>query len=1018
MRLLLSLALAGFALFQGDADEQLRYLTGLAGRNLPAELERESAAFLERFPGHARADEARYRLACALFDQKKAAPAAELLRGLARRRGFTFESEVHFRLGQCELELERPKEAVAALERALELGKDYLVAPTTALLGDALLAANRPDDARARFQALLEQAPKGEYAPDAMCGMAWCALKSKDYAAAGEWAGRFLSAQPRHARVAEAEFLRGEANLELGRHDAALTAYARASSGAYADAALRGAGFALAGLGRHADAAKAFGQLIERHPESRFVEEARLQRGVALLSAGDARAAVEALSAERVGERGEGAYWRAKALAANGDGEAAIAAIEAAARGERDAALLARFTALRADLLMAAGRADEARAAYESSDSDYALQAGAVASLEAGRPKDAVRLARKLLERDPKSPYRIEALLAAAEGLFALGEHAQAEQAFTSAAETDKDAARRDKTRLRAAWCRYLRKEPADAARMFHELTKTFREGPLADEAAYMTARASEDANDTRTARTAYERYLQAFPRGERRAEALVASARLADGPEALQRLEQALGSAGDAAVAAEARFELAERLSKQGEFAKAAAHYRAALAAKPPPALEFSCRYGLAWCEHGAGDYAAARRSLDPLIAAMGQADAPLVAGQDADTLDALLELSVWAKARSGDVDAAWADFRGLAARTKSDTRLWSAGSVLLRVCAQSDAPRAGEVRARVLDDCARVARSPRISAEIEAERAFDAAGEKRLDVALGHLDRAWRGADDSVVVREAACAVGEACAANGRADVGTKILETLSRDESLARADRAVYLLAFWRLSAGEAKAAAERLANFAKRFPASPLQAQAAFLEAEAWYRAGDFERSLARFEALAQSAAPADLAPKILFRLGLSRCRREEWRGGEAALARLEQQFPQFENRVEARLWRGRARAAQGDASAARALLEEVVNADKGMLGAQAKLALGDLELAQGDPRAALSHFLKVAVLFSDEELIAAANYGAGRAFEAAGENDRAAQSYREVLSKAPKSRQAALARERLTRLDPR
>ncbi|MEO6708113.1 MAG: tetratricopeptide repeat protein, partial [Planctomycetota bacterium] len=183
MRAFLSLTLAALAFFQGDADEQLRYLTGLASKGMPAELEREAQSFLREHPDHPRANEARYRLACALFEQKQTEKAADLLRALGKQRGFEFESEALFRLSQCELDLGRPAEAVAALERTLQLGKEYLALPARALHADALLAAGRIPDAERAFALVLEQAPKSEYAPDAACGLCWCAFKARDFAA-------------------------------------------------------------------------------------------------------------------------------------------------------------------------------------------------------------------------------------------------------------------------------------------------------------------------------------------------------------------------------------------------------------------------------------------------------------------------------------------------------------------------------------------------------------------------------------------------------------------------------------------------------------------------------------------------------------------------------------------------------------------------------------------------------------------------------------------------------------------
>jgi TolA-binding protein len=231
-------------------------------------------------------------------------------------------------------------------------------------------------------------------------------------------------------------------------------------------------------------------------------------------------------------------------------------------------------------------------------------------------------------------------------------------------------------------------------------------------------------------------------------------------------------------------------------------------------------------------------------------------------------------------------------------------------------------------------------------------------------------------------------------------------------------VYRLGHWKLSNGDAAGAANVLARFTQRFQGSSLSGAARFLEAEAHFRAGDDARALAEFESLATEELAPELAPKVLFRAGLLHCRKERWREGEAELAHLVATFPEFENGPEARLWLARARAVRGDAASARAMLEALVQTDKGRIGAEARLSLGELALSAGDAQSALSSFLKVAVLFSDVELVAAADWGAGRAFEALEQPEQAAGAYRELIAKAPKSPLAARARERIAALAAR
>src|SRR5262245_35804829 len=134
---------ASAAVRQDDADEQYRFLAGLADKGMHEQVVREAERFLREHPRHARADHARYRLACALFERSREDQAIEQFRALSRQRGFEFEAEVAFRLGQCALHAGDCSTAAQSLARAVAAKKDYLEVPALALLGDAQLACKQ-----------------------------------------------------------------------------------------------------------------------------------------------------------------------------------------------------------------------------------------------------------------------------------------------------------------------------------------------------------------------------------------------------------------------------------------------------------------------------------------------------------------------------------------------------------------------------------------------------------------------------------------------------------------------------------------------------------------------------------------------------------------------------------------------------------------------------------------------------------------------------------------------------------
>ena len=87
-------------------------------------------------------------------------------------------------------------------------------------------------------------------------------------------------------------------------------------------------------------------------------------------------------------------------------------------------------------------------------------------------------------------------------------------------------------------------------------------------------------------------------------------------------------------------------------------------------------------------------------------------------------------------------------------------------------------------------------------------------------------------------------------------------------------------------------------------------------------------------------------------------------------------PEFENAVEAELWRGRALAARKKTRGARQAFERVIALDRGVLAARARLGLGHMSRDEGDLDEALSQYLKVAFLYAHEAEVSEALYHAG------------------------------------------
>lgn len=1063
-----------------DADEQYAYVAALAEKGLHERVIREAQTFLRDNPRHEKADLVRYRLACAFFESGREADARAPFEELAVRAGFEFAAEVQFRLGQCLANAGERAKAQACFQRVLAAGKDYLRAPALALLAQAELADGDATKALAHFEQLLERDAKSTFAADARSGRAWCLYRLGRLEAATAAVREALSA-PRQsteqgvggddARAAELQFLLGECLLDQKQPKEALAAYASVREGPYADAAVRGAGFAKSALGDARGAAEEFARVLERFPQSRHRAECALQRGIALFQAGDLAPAIAALSVPELEASPEALAWRARAELQSGDAAAALRSVERAQAGKPSQELNERLALQRADLLGKLGRTEEAQRAYERVGSERALLAAAVAAVDGQRWNDAIDLAARLLERFPQSEQRVDALLALGEGLFGAQRWSDAEESFDAAASAERDELRRARAATRAAWAAYLGGEHARAARRFDAVAQLARENadgpnakraqalrelPEVEESAYMAARSREDAGDVAGARNAYASALERFPRGPHADEASLRAALLAGDGAGLDALSE-LTQRGTPAQRARASFELGERLSNAESHAEALRAYQDVLRSKEAGPLAPRASYGAAWCLYRLHKPDEAEVVLERLLDDTQLT--PLVA-------DAARELAVWTALERKDLAAAQqrlSDFAiatpaassaasALAAQTlaappaahRGETRSVDAApndrgqasgarderlATLLRavVSALCGADRNDEARA-CLERVGSRLREPRARALVQLEGARLAARSGDADGAERRLAELRDSLGDEPAFAQALFEIGEARFEKG-ADAQAIALydEVAERTRAATRGERntvaasapleasALYKAGFARLRAGDVAGAERSFAALVERHEKSELFHESLFLLGEARFRAGRIDPAIECLERVRREAPRHAVAPKVLFRLGLCYGRRERWRECSEALEALARGWKDFPNLAEAELWRGRSAAAQDDPRGARAAFERVLALDKGLLAAQAHLEIGRVLHTAGDRDGALSEFLKVSVLYAGDEEVAEALVLAGQVLEEQDQQEQARAQYREALEKHPKARYSAEARRRLAAL---
>ncbi len=995
---LLLLTLSLFLSPQSGPEEQYQFVIGLAEKGLHDQVIREAGSFLTEYPDHPKAPSARYRLASSLYELDRYPEAADNYRPLTKVTGFDYQAESALRLAQCEMAGRNFTAAAAALELCLTLDRDYLEQPATFLLSEAWFRAGEFAKAAVRYQQVVGVA---EYAKDSLYGLAWCAFRLKNMQATIDRASRFVAQYPGDDLVGEMQFLTGEAYLEAEQAAQALASYTAVRGGPFADAALRGAGFAAASMGNHQAAAGYFGQLVLGFPDSRFRTESLLQQGIHLLKADHHQDSLIALSAAELNANPDALYWRAQAQQKTGLKEEALKTLEAGLSLNPPTELRDRLASTRGDILFDLGRHDEATVAYGESQSDYSLHAAAVASLNAGQPQQAVEQVRRLLTNFPDSPYAPKAQLALGEGLLQLKEYAQAQAAFATAALASDEANHRSRAWSREAWCFYLQKDLGQAASAFARVYTAYPQAEEAEEAFYMHGRSLVESENEEQAAGVWLAYVEHYPESPRKAELLLRLGRMS-GEEGMKHLEQLIESYGGTSQAPRALMELGEMHYQAGRLAEAESAFTTLLTNYPDDDLAAAAGYGLGWCLYDTERFAEAADILRQVAAVAAQ-------NEMAELNQRSLELQIWAEQKSEDPEGALDAFNDFAASEPGFARVQAAARAVADVLNGAGMT---EEASNLLSSVAAEVQDPVLAAETLVEVVYLELDRGNRDGAHDALFRAANLQPQSTTVAEAAFFTGESWFEVGELQNAVDCYTLAATVPGSRVAAQALYKTGFALLRADNVSDAALAFGRVVAEHEDSELHGESTFLYGEALFRLGRYQEAASQFAALRSKAPLHQVMPKNLFRLGIAEFQLDRFQDANDTLTELVGKWPDFPNATEAELWRGRSLAALGKRRAAEQAFERVTSRDKGVLSARALIGLGKLAMGGEEFDAALSHFLKVAVLYGTDAEVAEALYYSGICLEQQGNRKGAAKQYNEILTKYPDGPFAEQASNRL------
>ncbi|MEM8713214.1 MAG: tetratricopeptide repeat protein, partial [Planctomycetota bacterium] len=491
-----------------------------------------------------------------------------------------------------------------------------------------------------------------------------------------------------------------------------------------------------------------------------------------------------------------------------------------------------------------------------------------------------------------------------------------------------------------------------------------------------------------------------AGPAGDYSDEALLRLARLTPGVDGAALYERMLSENPQSSLVPAALSEVAERYVALEDTARSSAAYAKLVDQFPDHPLSRNARYGLGWARYQAGQFAEATTPLWDVA-------------RDSDATDELrnasLELLVWSFAKAKNPKDAAAAFRAFAARTTDEPRLLSAARIVDGALVE-----ASDVAGRreLWQSVATTLTDPASVAASKVELGFVALDAGDAEAAAREAIAARQAAPTSPDVAELLFFVGEAYYEAGDDERAAPLYVAASEHAADEVAERALYKGGFSELRRGGNAAAAQSFGALVKRFPKGVLAPESMFLAGEACYRDKQFEPSATWLRQMVEGYPRHASRAKALFRLGLAEGQLENWGASADALGNLVSRHPDFASLTEAELWRGRALSRRGDRRAARQSLARVIEADEGVLAAQARIETGRILEAENDGEGALSEYLKVAVLYGHAEECAEALVRAGDVLAASGEKGRAKERYEEVLKDYPDTAFAKKAKKRL------
>ncbi|HZZ72299.1 MAG TPA: tetratricopeptide repeat protein [Pirellulales bacterium] len=236
-------------------------------------------------------------------------------------------------------------------------------------------------------------------------------------------------------------------------------------------------------------------------------------------------------------------------------------------------------------------------------------------------------------------------------------------------------------------------------------------------------------------------------------------------------------------------------------------------------------------------------------------------------------------------------------------------------------------------------------------------------------------------------------------------------------AMKQHALYLRGQVAIAAERWPEVSERMSALATEFPQGELRLPADYWTAEAAYRQNNFTKAGELYTALAAQIGgrKENWLALVPLRQAQVLAQEKKWDQAAEIAARIETDFPGFEQQYEADYLLGRCKASQADFEGARQAYQKVLRSPTGgksETAAMAQWMIGETYFHQTQFEAALREYLRVEPLYDYPRWQAASLLQAGKCYEKLGRTREAAETYGRVLQAYPQTEFTDEAKSRL------